>query len=232
MRISRVHRNYIISQSIIQINQGRTIPNEIDEQSKINADKRDDDELTEEKPSRDELFELYKIAVETDRFELDLGWKLVQFFTILNSGLFTAGITLLGSNQIPVKWIISLIFIIGIILSVISILARRSYHKHSLTASYKKILIEQKLGLYNTIKVSGSNYAKHNFAISTSANFLPDPDIFKNPEQYIKKRIFKRGTVPYYHKFIFEMFVVLNIIGILLSTYDLWKPIVSPLTHF
>lgn len=28
------------------------------------------------------LLELYKMAIETDRHELELGWKLVQFFPL------------------------------------------------------------------------------------------------------------------------------------------------------
>jgi hypothetical protein len=48
---------------------------------------------------RNELFELYKISIETDRFELELGWKLVQFFTVLDSGLLSLGFIFLLIGQ-------------------------------------------------------------------------------------------------------------------------------------
>ena len=36
-----------------------------------------DDKITgEQERNRTELFDLYKMAVETDRYELDLGWKI------------------------------------------------------------------------------------------------------------------------------------------------------------
>lgn len=148
---------------------------------------------------------------------LYIGWKLVQFFTVLNSGLLTIGFTLLGSNQITTKPAVASIFIIGILLSIISILARKSYHRHSLMASYKKTLIEKQLGLYNPVTVEGSDFKKHNYAISTSANFVPKSELFKNPEQYIKNNIFKKGTVPFYHVCISIGFIALDLIGIAIS---------------
>src|SRR5215218_4537750 len=62
---------------------------------------------------RHDLFELYKVATETDRYELELGWKLVQFFTALNSGLIGLGFTLLGSDQLLSKLYTIPIFSVG-----------------------------------------------------------------------------------------------------------------------
>ena len=43
--------------------------------------------VNEDRISNEKLFDLYKLSIDTDRFELELGWKLVQFFTVLDSGL-------------------------------------------------------------------------------------------------------------------------------------------------
>ena len=89
------------------------------------------------------------MATETDRYELELGWKLVQFFTALNSGLIGLGFTLLGSDQLLSKLYTIPIFAVGVLVSSIAILSRRIYHEHSLRASYKKTLIESELKLYD-----------------------------------------------------------------------------------
>src|SRR5215210_7472808 len=96
--------------------------------------------------SEDFLLELYKMALDMDKYELDLGWKLVQFFSALNSGLLAIGFSLFGSNQLTLKYYIIPIFAIGIVTSVIAILSRIRYHKHSLRAEYKRVLIESELG--------------------------------------------------------------------------------------
>ena len=90
---------------------------------------------------RKELFELYKLAIDLDKYELDLGWKLVQFFTVLNSGLMSLGFTLLGSSQQSPKYYISAIFALAVIFSFIAIKSRERYHVHSLQADYKRTLI-------------------------------------------------------------------------------------------
>ena len=97
---------------------------------------------------RKELFELYKLAIDLDKYELDLGWKLVQFFTVLNSGLISLGFTLLGSNQQSPKYYISAIFALAIMFSFIAVKARKRYHEHSLRADYKRTLIGDQLDLY------------------------------------------------------------------------------------
>lgn len=126
---------------------------------------------------RHDLFELYKMATETNRYELELGWKLVQFFTVLNSGLTGLGFTLLDSEQLTSKLYIIPIFVVGILVSSIAILSRRRYHEHSLRASYKKTLIESELKLYDHIERNG--YQNHNLAISTSSKKIPKQKFFE-----------------------------------------------------
>jgi hypothetical protein len=151
--------------------------------------------MGEDRISNDKLFELYKVSIDTDRFELELGWKLVQFFTVLDSGLLSLGFTLLGSNQLSPKYYVAPIFIIGIVISLIAIASRRRYHEHSLRAAYKKTLIEKELNLYKPL--DGYDYTNHNLAVSTSSKKDPEKDILKDPENYIKKSILKRCTVPF-----------------------------------
>jgi hypothetical protein len=169
--------------------------------------------------NREELFDLYKIAIETDRFELELGWKLVQFFLLLNSGLLTVGFTLLGSNQITIedKWLISLIFLTGIVMSIVSIKARKNYHQRSLVASCKKALIERILKLDKPIKIDGYDHDKNNLAISTSPKFKSKKEMLEDPVKYVEENTLKRWSVPFYHMLIFVALIVINGIGIVIS---------------
>jgi hypothetical protein len=163
------------------------------------------------------LLELYKLAIDIDKYELDLRWKLVQFFTVLNTGILTLGFTLLGSDQLSQKYYVIPIFIIGIAIAIIAIGAHKNYHKHSLRAEYKRTLIEDRLKLYDTFEKYG--YSKHTLAISTSSRNDPSV-ILRNPEEWIKNNTLKPGTVPFYHNMVFWFFVGMNSIGILIITYS------------
>lgn len=168
------------------------------------------------------MFDLYKLAIETDRFEIEVGWKLVQFFVLINSGLLTIGFTLIGSDQIPPenKWVVSFIFIIGIVVAKISIKSRKNYHERSLVASCKKTLIEEILKLYEPISVRGNKNKKNNLAISTSPNFELKEEMIIDPVNYVKKNTLKKGSVPYHHMLIFRGFIIVNAIGIFIAVYD------------
>jgi hypothetical protein len=178
--------------------------------------------VSEDRISNEKLFDLYKISIDTDRFELELGWKLVQFFTVLNSGLLSLGFTLLGSSQLSPKYYVAPIFIIGIVISWIAVASRRRYHEHSLRASYKKTLIEKELKLYRPL--DGYDYNNHNLAVSTSSKKDPEKDILIDPEGYIKKNTLKPWTVPFNQVIIFCIFIALYIVGliIILIPFVLW----------
>lgn len=168
--------------------------------------------MSEGSVDKEKLFELYKMALETDRYELELSWKLVQFFTLLNSGLLTLAFTILGSGQLTSKYFVVPIFVLGILCSVIAILARRRYHRHSLRAEYKRTLIENELGLYKSFSREG--YTKHTLAISTSTKVDRHHEILKDPEKWIKERTLKAKTVPFYHAMIFVFFTIANLVGL------------------
>lgn len=168
-------------------------------------------EIDEEKKFN---LELYKLAIDVDKYELDLRWKLVQFFTVLNTGVLTIGFTLLGSNQLSIKFYVIPIFVIAISIAVIAICAHKNYHKHSLRAEYKRTLIEDKLGLYDLFEKHG--FKEHTLAISTSSR--NDPSIIlKDPAEWIRMNTFKPWTVPFYHNMIFIFFLIVGIAGIILS---------------
>ena len=84
-------------------------------------------------------------------------------------------------------------------------------------ASYKKTLIEKTVGLYESITIEGFGFREHNYAISTSSNFIPKSGLFEDPKQYIEDNILKKGTIPFYHVCIFIGFIALDLIGIVFS---------------
>jgi hypothetical protein len=156
------------------------------------------------------------MALDIDKYELDLGWKLVQFFTALNSGLLSIGFGLLGSDQLTIKYYIIPIFFIGIVTSIVAIKSRGRYHKHSLRAEYKRILIESELGLYGPLEKEG--YREHTLAIATTSNKNKEKEVLANPDEWVEKSSRKWFTVPFYHKVIFMAFLLANIVGVVLCS--------------
>ena len=58
--------------------------------------------------------ELYKIAVDEYRFNVQLGWNRQQYYLVFNSALTGLGATLLGQNGMLKQLFAAFIFVIAI----------------------------------------------------------------------------------------------------------------------
>ena len=70
---------------------------------------------------QDRLMELYKMAMDEYRFDVNLSWDAVQFFTVLNVCLLGFVSSLLGLQQLHSKICDTYIYN-GIVISIMAIL--------------------------------------------------------------------------------------------------------------
>lgn len=150
--------------------------------------------------------DLYKMAIDEYRFEVNLSWESVKFFTTLNIGILGFGLTLLGLEQLSPKWIVAPIFVIGILLSILSIVTRVQYRKYYL----ETILIKKKLE--NVLNLS-------DLAISPT-EFVDQPSKgLYNKEAWMKKHTRSIKTVTFCHYLVLSSFIVAHLFGIYVSLF-------------
>lgn len=152
---------------------------------------------------RKDLLDLYKMAIDEYRFEVNLSWEAVKFFTSLNIGILGFGISILGIEQLTPKYIAIPIFIIGIILSCLSINTRKQYRKYYLATILIKKRIEDGLNL-------------NKVAISPTEVDQPSKGI-ENEEEWIREHMNPRGTVTSYHYLVLYAFIIAYSFGVFLS---------------
>src|SRR5882724_11496221 len=97
--------------------------------------------------SKDDLLNLYKIALEEYRFQVRLNWDRTTYHLTLSSGLIAiaAGLLKFGGTS-PVNLTVAGVFFIGMCVSVIgikTILKGHEYYRHTIV---KKTLLEDQLG--------------------------------------------------------------------------------------
>ncbi|HEX8689800.1 MAG TPA: hypothetical protein VF729_06115 [Solirubrobacterales bacterium] len=93
-----------------------------------------------------ELREQYHLAVEEYRFQVDLNWRRSEYFFVLNIGVLVAASTLLTSEDLP-KALVALVFGLGALLAVLSLLANNSQHGYYQAARQLKEDLESELEL-------------------------------------------------------------------------------------
>jgi hypothetical protein len=160
-----------------------------------------------------DLFELYKIAMDEYRYEVNLGWEAVKFFTTLHVGIISFGITILGLTDITLKLIVIPIFIIGIFLSNLGYNTRIRYRQYYLRSLYDKTLIEDQLKLRQPLR--GYSFENHILAISPTETIDNPEESLIDPNKWIDKYMKPKGTVTYNHLIIFRMLRIIYIIMIL-----------------
>ena len=106
--------------------------------------------------STDQLFTLYKIALEEYRFQVRLNWDRTTYHLTLNSGLIAiaTGLLKLGSPS-RVNLAVAAVFFIGMCASAIGIKTIRKGHEYYRRTVVKKTLLEDQLGLTKPLE----NYA-------------------------------------------------------------------------
>lgn len=88
----------------------------------------------DEADRRQELIDLYKVAVDEYRFQVDLNWKRTQYFLALNVAILGVGTGLVKLQGADARILIVGIFIIGCVSAVLSVFATHTQHMYYRTA--------------------------------------------------------------------------------------------------
>ena len=101
----------------------------------------------ENRAGRDELLDLYKIAVDEYRFQVTLNWQRTQYYLALNAALLAAGTGLLEAVRGRLNILIALVFFSGLASCILSILSGEVQHAYYRAARDAKARLETRLQL-------------------------------------------------------------------------------------
>jgi hypothetical protein len=150
--------------------------------------------------NRSELFDLYKIALEEYRFEVNLNNDRTFRFLVFNAAALSVGTGLLKTTSgIPASNVfVVLLFLAGAMSSLLGIRGIKKGHEYYRRAIYKKTLIETCLGLHHPLDDPGlgvnTEYSDATVAIATTVGQSEIAEILQRPEAWIKRPL-RRGTI-------------------------------------
>lgn len=177
----------------------------------------DDPLAISDEQRRHELWQLYEIAVEEYRFQVRLNWDRTKFFFTLNSALVAAAAALikLGGSEISYFYI-SLLFLTGALASWIGKKAVQRGHAYYRNTRWKKTVIEDQLGLHRALEA----YQVHTtLAIGSTRGQQEHQTILHGSAS--KGDQLRPGTVIAGVVRIFAVFVLADLLGALVSLYEL-----------
>jgi hypothetical protein len=158
---------------------------------------------------RDRLFDLYRVAIDEYRFEVQLGWQRTSHLLTLDSGLFAAsvGLARLGpaAGQSRAAALIGVVALIGVAVSVLglsTLLTSRTYYERT---KIKKTFLEQRLGLLHAQPASTSVFS--NLAVTTTPGMADADAILADPDEWLRQRRFRwfRRAVTSYTAWLFVL---------------------------
>jgi len=154
---------------------------------------------------REQLFALYKIALEEYRFEVTLNNDRMFRYLIFNAGALSVGTGLLKTGGVFASNVfVILLFAAGAMTSLLGIRAIRKGHEYYRRAIYKKTLIETRLGLFQPIDKTepeilrlraDTEYSGATLAIATTVGQSEITDILQRPEAWINRPLRPRTIV-------------------------------------
>jgi hypothetical protein len=169
--------------------------------------------------STEELIEIYKIAIEEYRFEVQLNWDRTVFYLTLNSGLIAIATGLLklqGSSFLNL--IVAGVFFIGLSVSVIGIRSVRKGHDYYRRTVVKKTLLEERLGLTKPSEAGGPT-----MAVTTTAGQDEHFQILHSTNEWLKRPL-RKSDITFLILVILALFSAANIFGIVASVWLYYHP--------
>jgi|GEM_PF-1711752 len=178
-----------------------------------------------------ELFDLYKIALEEYRFEVQLNNERTFRFLVFNAAALSVGTGLLKTTGVPASNIfVVLLFLAGAMTSWLGVRAIKKGHEYYRRAIYKKTLIETRLGLNHPINdlALGVNteYPGATFAIATTVGQAEINEILQHPESWIKRPM-RAGTIVQAGVAVHWLLFAANIFAAILSIFVVFKQLSS-----
>lgn len=163
------------------------------------------------------LLDLYKIALDEYRFEVKLNAdRTIQYLT-LSAIVLSAGVGLLrvGTPGRSTTFFVALIFLCGVFIALLGVMAVRRGHEHYRRTVYKKTLIENLLGLHNPVQ----NYSGATLAVTTTRGQGEVHEMLHNPDAWLQKST-PLGTITRTAVLIFILFGVADSAGIAVLIYQ------------
>ncbi len=188
------------------------------------------DNVSEVGVSRTELFDLYKIAIEEYRFEVQLNNDRAFRYLVFNAAALSVGTGLLKSSGVPMSNVfVALLFLAGAMTSWLGIRAVKKGHEYYRRAIYKKTVIETRLGLHRPLDNLQSDpeilrfgvntdYPGATLAIATTAGQSEIKEILNRPDSWIKRPL-RPGTIVRAGVAVLWLLLVSNVLAAILSLY-------------
>jgi hypothetical protein len=167
-------------------------------------------------PRPDQLFDLYKVAVEEYRFAVKLGWDRTMYYMVFNTGIVSVGTGLLRLESRPLSyWLIAAIFLLGFLTSLIARVAIRKGHEYYRRSVVKKTVLEDMLGL--TCRVT-EYPTHHTLAVGTTTGQAEHLQILHDPEQWVRRSL-RPGSIVYWLSAILLLLAAINLGGVAVAVW-------------
>jgi hypothetical protein len=158
----------------------------------------------------DKLLDLYKIAIDEYRFEVRLGWDRTTYFLVLNSAILTVATGLLKLDNPPVVYgFIAVLYLFGCATSLVGSMSITKAHEYYRRTVVKKTLIENCLGLTNSLPDMHSSL---NLATGTTKGQRDHLRILSNPEAWVHRR-HARTAITFWLRWILRAMAVVDFAG-------------------
>jgi hypothetical protein len=123
-------------------------------------------------PPREELLELYRIAVEEYRFQVKLNADRSRDYVVVNSAIIAAGVALLGQARLPLS--AGGVFTIGLFVAVLSVMGTHTQHGYYRDTRNRQTQLANQLGFSGLVSIktkpTGSRYRR--FGSVTTVNYV------------------------------------------------------------
>jgi hypothetical protein len=96
---------------------------------------------------RQEQFELYKLAIDEYRFQVELNWKRSQYYFVLNAAIIALGANFLRGDMKEDWNVAAWVFGSGLLIVGLSLLAMVTQHQYYRAARDGKTMLETQLNL-------------------------------------------------------------------------------------
>jgi len=175
--------------------------------------------------STDQLFDLYKIALDEYRFQVKLNWDRTTYHLTLSSGLIAiaAGLLKLESAS-SLNLAVAAVFFIGLCVSAIGIVTILKGHKYYRNTIVKKTILEDQLGL--TRPLDGYE-ATQTLAVGTTVGQSEHLQILHNTTTWLG-RPHRRTSITWWISAILLLFCLANGAGVAGAIYFYVHPLPTP----
>src|SRR5438105_15883899 len=95
-------------------------------------------------PSREELLDQYKIAVEEYRFQVKLNADRSRDYVVVNSAIIASGVALPGQARWPM--LAGTVFSMGLLVAVLAVMGTNTQHGYYRDARNEKKQLAERLG--------------------------------------------------------------------------------------